>query len=132
LAELETLARAKISELVQTYLILEVDELLERARYVVIPMGACEPPVMGTMNRTVTTTAGLITIRRPRVRNVVYESKILPKYRRCTSSIGRTMHELSIEGLADRDFERSPREVILLLWAYGAGAGYDPNALRLL
>ena len=112
-AELETLARAKVSDRVQTYLVLEVDELLERARYARHTDGGVRAYRDGYDEpRTVTTTAGPITIRRPRVRGVPHESKILPKYRRRTSSIDRTMHQLWIEGLADRDFERSLRGLL--------------------
>jgi transposase-like protein len=108
-AELDQFCREKISQIVQEYLITEVDELLDRARY---KRGASAYRNGFDDPRTITTGAGPISIRRPRVRGAKIESKILPKHRRRLPSVDRTMHHLWIEGLADRDFERSLRGLL--------------------
>jgi transposase-like protein len=113
LAEIEVLAQQRVSELVQAYLDIEVDELLQRARYERSKKSATPAYRDGyDEERSISTGAGPITIRRPRVRGVKHESAILPKYQRRTSSIDRTLHQLWIEGLADRDFERSLRGLL--------------------
>jgi putative transposase len=113
IAEIEALASDRISELVQTYLNIEVDELLQRARYQRSNNDSTAAHRDGyDEKRTITTGAGPIIIRRPRVRGAKYESAILPKYQRRTPSVDRTLHQLWIEGLADRDFERSLRGLL--------------------
>ncbi len=113
IAEIEALAKDRISELVQTYLEIEVDELLQRARYQRRNNSSVSAHRDGyDEKRTITTGAGQITIRRPRVRGVKHESAVLPKYQRRTPSVDRTLHQLWIEGLADRDFERSLRGLL--------------------
>jgi putative transposase len=108
-AELDLLCREQISRIVQEYLVLEVDALLERARYErgakAYRNGLDDP-------RVITTAAGPITIRRPRVRGAKTESKILPKHVRRLPGVDRTMHQLWIEGLATRDLERTLRGLL--------------------
>ncbi len=112
-AELDQLCRAKISELVQAYLCFEVDEALERARYQRSECAASKGYRNGFDEpRTITTSAGPIDIRRPRVKGMKHQSAILPKYARRLPSVDRTLHRLWIEGLADRDFERSLRGLL--------------------
>ncbi len=112
-AELDQLCRAKISELVQAYLCFEVDELLARRRYERSSDGSAKAYRNGFDDpRTITTSAGPIKIRRPRVIGVKHESAVLPKYVRRLPSVDRTLHQLWIEGLADRDFERSLRGLL--------------------
>lgn len=108
-AELDLLCREQVSRLVQEYLILEVDELLAHARY---QRGATAYRNGFDDPRTITTSAGPITIRRPRVRGGKVKSAILPKHCRRLPSVDRTMHALWLEGLADRDFERSLRALL--------------------
>jgi len=43
---------------------------------------------------------------------IKHESAVLPKYVRRLPSVDRTLHQLWIEGLADRDFERSLRGLL--------------------
>lgn len=112
-AELDQLCRAKISELVQAYLCFEVDEALQRARYQRSEHAAPKVYRNGFDDpRTITTSAGPIDIRRPRVKGMKHESAIWPKYARRLPSVDRTLHRLWIEGLADRDFERSLRGLL--------------------
>jgi len=110
--ELDELCRAKISELVQSYLEAEVDELLGRIRY---KRREGERP--GSRDghdpeRTIASTIGPIAIRRPRVRGVKHESALVPKYRRRLPSVDATIHKLWIEGLAHRDFEPTLRGLL--------------------
>ncbi len=112
-AELDQLCRAKISELVQAYLCFEVDEALQRARYQRSSDDSAKTYRNGFDDpRTITTSAGPIQIRRPRVIGLKHESAVLPKYARRLPSVDRTLHQLWIEGLADRDFERSLRGLL--------------------
>ncbi len=104
-AELDELCRAKISELVQAYFSFEVDEALQRARYERTAGEAAKAYRKGFDDpRTITT-------RPARSASVVlglkHESAVLPRYARRLPSVDRTLHQLWIEGLADRDFERS-------------------------
>ena len=110
--ELDELCRAKVAELVQSYLEAEVDELLGRLRY-----ERRDGKGLGFRDghdpeRTVTASIGPIAIRRPRVRGVAHESALVPKYRRRLPSIDKTIHPLWIEGLAHRDFEPTLRGLL--------------------
>jgi hypothetical protein len=76
--ELDELCRAKVAELVQSYLEAEVDELLGRLRY-----ERRDGKGLGFRDghdpeRTVTASIGPIAIRRPRVRGVAHESALVP------------------------------------------------------
>jgi len=100
--ELDELCRAKVAELVQSYLEAEVDELLGRLRY-----ERRDGKGLGFRDghdpeRTVTASIGPIAIRRPRVRGVAHESALVPKYRRRLPSID----------LAHRDFEPTLRGLL--------------------
>jgi len=111
--ELDRLCREKISELVQAYLCFEVDELLTRRRYERSSDDSAKAYRNGFDDpRTITTSAGPIKIRRPRVVGIKHESAVLPKFVRRLPSVDRTLHQLWIEGLADRDFERSLRGLL--------------------
>ncbi|BDE06155.1 hypothetical protein WPS_14310 [Vulcanimicrobium alpinum] len=110
--ELDELCRAKVAELVQSYLEAEVDELLGRLRY-----ERRDGKRIGFRDghdpeRMVTASIGPIAIRRPRVRGVAHESALIPKYRRRLPSIDKTIHQLWIEGLAHRDFEPTLRGLL--------------------
>lgn len=113
LAELDDLCRAKIGEVLQTYLDAEVDALLQRARYQRATDGASIGYRDGhDPERKVTTGAGPLPIRRPRVRGIEYESAALPKYARRLPNLDKTLHRLWIEGLAHRDFEPALRGLL--------------------
>jgi putative transposase len=113
LEEFEEAARAKVSELLQTYLEQEADALLQRARYqrreagmpAAYRDGHDEP-------RPFTTSSGTLTIARPRIRGVAHESTIVPPYQRRAASLDKAMHALWIEGLATRDVEPALRALL--------------------
>ncbi|MEO9264136.1 MAG: IS256 family transposase [Candidatus Baltobacteraceae bacterium] len=113
LAELEQLCRTKIGEVLQVYLDAEANELVQRARYERIEDGA---PVIyrngHDPERPITTSAGTIAIRRPRLRGTPYESAVLPKHVRRLPSLDRTFHKLWLEGLSQRDFEPALRALL--------------------
>lgn len=113
LAELDRLCRSKIAEVLQTYLDAEADELIRRRRYERIEAGA--PAVYRNGHdpeRSITTGAGTIPIRRPRLRGATYESAVLPKHKRRLPSLDRAFHQLWIEGLSQRDFEPALRALL--------------------
>ena len=113
LAALEELCRTKVAEVLQAYLNAEADELIRRRRYERIEEGA---PVIyrngHDPERLITTPAGTIPIRRPRVRGMIYESAVLPKHARRLPSLDRTFHKLWLEGLSQRDFEPALRALL--------------------
>ena len=113
LAEFEEAARAKVSELLQTYLEQEADALLQRARYqrreagmpAAYRDGHDEP-------RPFTTSQGTLSIARPRIRGVAHDSSVVPRYQRRAASLDTAMHALWIEGLATRDVEPALRALL--------------------
>jgi putative transposase len=113
LAALDELCRTKVAEVLQAYLDAEADELISRRRYERVEDGA---PVVyrngHDPERLITTPAGPIPIRRPRVRGVRYESAVLPKHKRRLPSLDRTFHKLWLEGLSQRDFEPALRALL--------------------
>jgi putative transposase len=113
LAHLDELCRTKIAELVQAYLESEVDELIQRKRYERIAQGS--HPIYRNGHdpeRRITTGAGAIAIRRPRLRGATYESAVIPKHQRRLPSLDRTFHQLWLEGLSQRDFEPALRALL--------------------
>jgi transposase-like protein len=106
LAALEELCRTKVADVLQAYLDAEADELIQRRRYQRSGDGT---PVLyrngHDPQRLITTPAGAIPIRRPRVRGTTYTSAVLPKHARRLPSLDRTFHKLWLEGLSQRDFE---------------------------
>src|ERR1700728_2834688 len=104
LAALEDQCRAKVAEVLQAYLTAEAEELIQRRRYERVEEGA---PVLyrngHDPERLITTPAGAIPIRRPRVRGTTYESAVLPKHARRLPSLDRTFHKLWLGGVAPRD-----------------------------
>ena len=113
LAQLDELCRMKIAELVQAYLESEVDELIQRKRYERAAQGS-EPIYRNGYDpeRRITTGAGTIAIRRPRLRGATYESAVIPKHQRRLPSLDRTFHQLWLEGLSQRDFEPALRALL--------------------
>ena len=113
LGELELLCRRKIGEVLQAYLDAEANELVRRARYERAEEGV---PVVyrngHDPERSITTSAGAIRIRRPRLRGTTYESAVLPKHVRRLPTLDRAFHKLWIEGLSQRDFEPALRALL--------------------
>jgi putative transposase len=59
--------------------------------------------------RTVTTPAGTVTVRRPRVRGLVerFESRVLPLFAKRTPAVAATLPQLYLHGLAAGDFDQA-------------------------
>jgi putative transposase len=113
LVQLDELCRAKVAELVQAYLESEVDELIQRKRYERAAEGRLPVYRNGhDPERLITTGAGAIAIRRPRLRGATYESAVIPKHKRRLPSLDRTFHQLWLEGLSQRDFEPALRALL--------------------
>jgi putative transposase len=113
LAALEELCRTKVAEVLQAYLNAEADELIRRRRYERVEEGTPALYRNGhDPERLITTPAGAIPIRRPRVRGMTYESAVLPKHARRLPSLDRTFHKLWLEGLSQRDFEPALRALL--------------------
>lgn len=113
IAEMEQLCRVKIAEVLQAFLEAEAAELVQRARYERCHEGA-EPVYRNGHDpeRLISTPAGSIPIRRPRLRGVTFESEVLPKHARRLPSLDATFHKLWLEGLAQRDFEPALRALL--------------------
>ena len=113
LGALEDLCRTKVAEVLQAYLDAEADDLIQRRRYERRDENA---PVLyrngHDPQRLITTPAGAIPIRRPRVRGTTYISAVLPKHARRLPSLDRTFHKLWLEGLSQRDFEPALRALL--------------------
>jgi transposase-like protein len=122
--ELDTLLRAKSSELLQHYIEIEVEELLARKRYERRATGASVAYRDGhDPERTIATGGGPLTFRRPRVRGTVHVSALVPPYRRRLPVIDATLHKLWVEGLAHRDFEPALRVL------FGAQTPLSPSTI---
>jgi transposase-like protein len=113
---IETYARTKIQQFIQSLLEEEVTELLGRARSQ--RRAAVDAPA-GYRNglgkeRRLSMQGGTITLRRPRVRGIEsrFESKILPLFARRTAEVGKLLPELYLHGLALGDFELALRGLL--------------------
>jgi transposase-like protein len=102
----------KVGEVLQAYLEAEAAELVCRRRYERVGEGAAIYRNGHDPERSITTSAGTIPIRRPRLRGVPYESAVLPKHKRRLPSLDRAFHKLWIEGLSQRDFEPALRALL--------------------
>ncbi len=110
---LETVCHAQLSRLLQALLEAEVDEVLERVRY--RRRAADEPAGYRDGHdrpRTISSNRGPITIARPRVRGMKFESSALPKHRRRLENVDRAITDLWLDGLATRDFEGTLRAFV--------------------
>ena len=108
---MEEMARRHIEQWLQGLLEDEVTEFLGRARY-------CrrEEGERGSRNgygkpRQLTTRAGTVTVRRPRIRGLEqrFESALLPLFARRTPEVNDLLPELYLHGLALGDFELALR-----------------------
>jgi transposase-like protein len=64
--------------------------------------------------RTVTTPAGTVTVRRPRVRGLDerFESRVLPLFARRTPAVAEVLPQLYLHGLAAGDFDQAMRGLL--------------------
>jgi putative transposase len=105
---LETYARGEIQQFVQRLLEEEVEALLGR-RKSERRSPAARPGYRNGYGRPrqLALSAGTITVRRPRVRELEerFVSRVLPLFRRRTREVGALLPELYLHGLALGDFE---------------------------
>jgi putative transposase len=113
---LESFARLKIQEFLQTLLEEEVTELLGRSKSERRdPVDAPEGYRNGHGKpRRLSTSRGTITVERPRVRGGEerFVSRVLPLFRRRTKEVGELLPELYLHGLASGDFEKAMRGLL--------------------
>ena len=128
---MEAHARSCIQRWLQELLEAEVSEFLGRARSQ--RRAELEEPRAGYRNgygkpRKVALTAGTITVRRPRIRNLEqrFESRVLPLFKRRSSELGAMLPQLYLHGLASGDFELALRGLL------GEGAPLSAGSLMRL
>lgn len=113
---LEDWLRGRIQGAVQELLEEEVSELLGRLKSERRSPVDAQPGYRNGYGkpRRLTTGAGTITVRRPRVRAMEerFESRILPLFVRRTQAVGDLLPELYLHGLAERDFDLALRGLL--------------------
>jgi transposase-like protein len=114
---MEAHARSCIQRWLQELLEAEVSEFLGRGKSQ--RRAELEEPRTGYRNgygkpRKVALTAGTITLRRPRIRNLEqrFESRVLPLFKRRSSELGTMLPQLYLHGLASGDFELALRGLL--------------------
>jgi putative transposase len=100
---IEANARKRIQRWLQDLLEAEVTEFLGRGK----SQRRQEDAVSGYRNgygksRRIALTAGTITVRRPRMRNLTerFESRVLPLFKRRTAELGAMLPQLYLHGLS--------------------------------
>jgi transposase-like protein len=75
--------------------------------------------------RTVTTSVGTVTVRRPRLRGLDdrFESRVLPLFAKRTPAVAELLPKLYLHGLASGDFELAMRGLL------GDGAALSPSSM---
>ena len=128
---MEAHARGCIQRWLQELLEAEVTEFLGRAKSQ--RRSELEEARGGYRNgygkaRKVALTAGTITVRRPRIRNLEqrFESRVLPLFKRRSSELGAMLPQLYLHGLASGDFELALRGLL------GEGAPLSAGSLMRL
>jgi len=126
---MEAHARQRIQTWLQELLEAEVTEFLGRAK----SQRRQEEAAAGYRNgygkpRRLALTAGTITVRRPRMRNLAerFVSRVLPLFKRRTAELGAMLPQLYLHGLASGDFELAPRGLL------GEGAPLSASSLARL
>lgn len=126
---IEAKARSRIQEWLQDLLEAEVTEFLGRGK----SQRREDDAVAGYRNgygkpRRIALTAGTITVRRPRMRNLAerFESRVLPLFKRRTAELGAMLPQLYLHGLASGDFELALRGLL------GEGAPLSASSLARL
>jgi transposase-like protein len=114
---MEAHARGRIQSWLQDLLEAEVTEFLGRAKSQrqaeSAPARLGYRPGYGKPRR-VALTAGTITVRRPRMRNLAerFESRVLPLFKRRTAELGAMLPQLYLHGLSSGDFELALRGLL--------------------
>ena len=127
--QLEAFARLGVQRLLQQILEEEVDTLLGRTK-----SERREPDApAGYRNgygraRSLSTSIGTLTVRRPRVRNTEapFVSRVLPLFQRRTEEVGRVLPQLYLHGLSSGDFELAMRGLL------GEGAPLSASSIARL
>jgi transposase-like protein len=118
---LERFARSQIQEWLQQLLEEEVTTFLGRAKSqrrdpaaLVAEAGAPAYRNGYGKPRSLTTTAGTVTVRRPRLRGLDerFESRVLPLFARRTQAVGELLPQLYLHGLAAGDFDLALRGLL--------------------
>jgi putative transposase len=118
---LEGFVRSQIQDWLQHLLEEEVTTFLGRAKSQRRPPDAEAPGEMPPAYRngygkprTVTTSAGTVTVRRPRLRGLDerFESRVLPLFARRTQAVGDLLPQLYLHGLAAGDFDLALRGLL--------------------
>jgi putative transposase len=114
---MEAHARGRIQGWLQDLLEAEVTEFLGRGKSQ--RQAQVAPARSGYRNgygkpRRVALTAGTITVRRPRMRNLAerFESRVLPLFKRRTAELGALLPQLYLHGLSSGDFELALRGLL--------------------
>jgi putative transposase len=114
---METHARSRIQSWLQDLLEVEVTQFLGRGKSQ--RQAQLAPARLGYRNgygkpRRVALTAGTITVRRPRMRNLAerFESRLLPLFKRRTAELGAMVPQLYLHGLSSGDFELALRGLL--------------------
>ena len=138
---LEAFAREQVQAFIQRLLEEEVAALLGREKSQRRPEARDpageepapepRPPVYRNgygKPRRLTTPAGTLTLRRPRVRGLAerFESRILPLFERRTRAVGQLLPELYLHGLSTGDFDLALRGLL------GEGAPLSPSSIQRL
>lgn len=112
---IEANARSRIQKWLQDLLEVEVTEFLGRGK----SQRRQGEAVCGYRNgygkpRRIALTAGTITVRRPRMRNLAerFESRVLPLFKRRTAELGAMLPQLYLHGLSSGDFELALRGLL--------------------
>ena len=114
--QLEAFARQGVQDLLQRVLEEEVDVLLRRGRYERRQgIDAAEGYRNGFGKpRRLSLSVGTITIQRPRVRGLAerFESRVLPLFKRRTTTVSELLPTLYLHGLAAGDFDLALRGLL--------------------
>jgi len=126
---LEAKARERIQSWLQKLLEEEVSEFLGRAK----SQRRSQDDVVGYRNgygnpRRLALSAGTLTVRRPRMRNLDerFESRVLPLFKRRSKELGEMLPRLYLHGLSSGDFELALRGLL------GEGAPLSAASLQRL
>jgi transposase-like protein len=113
--QFETYARRSVQSFLQRLLEEEVEDLLGRSK----SERRAEDSPAGYRNghgreRSLSTSIGTITVRRPRVRNTQEHlvSRVLPLFKKRTQEVGEMLPQLYLHGLALGDFELALRGLL--------------------
>ena len=108
--ELRELVRQSVEETLNGFLDAEAEQLTGAGRYE--RTKARQGYRSGTYERSLTTSAGQVTLHMPRLKGLRFQTAIIKRYRRRESSVEEAMVEMYLAGVSTRRVE----EVTELLW----------------